>query len=62
LHKNTVQYRIRNAEESLGRPLAENRLRIEIALLTSHWLGSAVLQPAGAPAGPYQMGREPTGR
>ena len=46
LHKNTVQYRIRKAEESLGRPVAENRHDVELALRASHWLGSSVLQPA----------------
>ena len=45
LHKNTVQYRIRKAEESLGRPAAENRQDVELALQTSRWLGSSVLQP-----------------
>jgi len=45
LHKNTVQYRIRKAEESMGRP-AGNRYDVELALRASHWLGSAVLQPA----------------
>jgi PucR C-terminal helix-turn-helix domain/GGDEF-like domain len=49
LHKNTVQYRIRKAEESLGRPVADNRQDVELALLVSHWLGPAVLQ--AAPAG-----------
>ena len=46
LHKNTVQYRIRKAEESLGRPVGENRHDVELALQASHWLGSSVLQPA----------------
>jgi len=45
LHKNTVQYRIRRAEESLGRPVAENPHDLELALRASHWLGSSVLQP-----------------
>jgi DNA-binding PucR family transcriptional regulator len=48
LHKNSVQYRIRKAEESLGRPVAENRPDIELALQVSRWLGAAVLRP---PAG-----------
>jgi DNA-binding PucR family transcriptional regulator len=52
LHKNTVQYRIRRAQESLGRPLGENPHDRELALRASHWLGSSVLQqtrdrPAG---------------
>ena len=45
LHKNTVQYRIRKAEESLGRPTAGNRHDVELALQASRWLGSAMLQP-----------------
>jgi DNA-binding PucR family transcriptional regulator len=44
LHKNSVQYRIRKAEESLGRPVAENRPDVELALQVSHWLGAAVLR------------------
>jgi DNA-binding PucR family transcriptional regulator len=46
MHKNTVQYRIRKAEESLGRSVSDNRHDVELALLASHWLGSAVLRPA----------------
>jgi len=46
LHKNTVQYRIRKAEESLGRPAAEHRHDVELALQAGRWLGPAVLQPA----------------
>jgi PucR C-terminal helix-turn-helix domain/GGDEF-like domain len=45
LHKNTVQYRVRKAEESLGRPVGKNRHDVELALQASHWLGSSVLQP-----------------
>jgi DNA-binding PucR family transcriptional regulator len=44
LHKNTVQYRIRKAEESIGRPLGENRPDVELALRASRWLGLSVLQ------------------
>jgi len=50
LHKNTVQYRIRKAEERLGRPVSEDRLYIELALLASQWLGASVLRPADEPA------------
>ena len=46
LHKNTVQYRIRKAEESLGRPVGENQHDVELALRATRWLGSSVLQPA----------------
>jgi DNA-binding PucR family transcriptional regulator len=45
LHKNTVQYRIRKASESLGRPVGRNRYEVELALQASRWLGSSVLQP-----------------
>jgi DNA-binding PucR family transcriptional regulator len=45
LHKNTVQYRIRKAEESLGRPVGDNRPNVELALQASRWLGSSVLRP-----------------
>jgi PucR-like helix-turn-helix protein len=45
LHKNTVQYRIRRAEESPGRPVGENQHDVELALRASHWLGSSVLRP-----------------
>jgi hypothetical protein len=36
------------AEESLGRPVGENRYDVELALRASHWLGSLVLRPAPA--------------
>jgi hypothetical protein len=51
LHKNTVQYRIRKAEESLGRPVGDNRRDVELALQASRWLGSTVLRSAAAPTG-----------
>jgi len=51
LHKNTVRYRIGKAEESLGRPVGEDRLQIELALLAAQWLGPAVLRQPG-PARP----------
>jgi len=46
LHKNTVQYRIRKAEESLGQPVGENRHDVELALRARRWLGSSVVQSA----------------
>jgi DNA-binding PucR family transcriptional regulator len=49
LHKNTVQYRVRKAEEGLGRPIDQNRLHVELALLASQWLGPTVLRHAGQP-------------
>jgi DNA-binding PucR family transcriptional regulator len=48
LHKNTVQYRIRKARESLGRPIGEDRHDVELALQASRWLGASVLEPADA--------------
>jgi DNA-binding PucR family transcriptional regulator len=39
VHKNTVHYRVRKAEEILGHPLTENRLEIEVALLVCDQLG-----------------------
>ena len=50
LHKNTVQYRVRKAEESLRHPIAQDRLRVELALLAARWLGAAVLRPPGDPS------------
>ena len=60
LHKNTVQYRVRKAEENLQRSIASDRLNIELALLASQWLGAAVLRPADRPgdrpgAGPLRQ-------
>jgi len=62
LHKNTVQYRVRKAEESIGRPLGDNRQDVELALQVSHWLGSAVLRPAAAPAGAAERNHVPRQR
>lgn len=45
LHKNSVVYRVRQATEARGRPLADGRLDAELALLACHFLGSAVLRP-----------------
>lgn len=49
VHRNTAQYRVMKAEESLGRPLRDKRLDVEIALRACHWLGRAVLRPAVTP-------------
>lgn len=43
MHKNSVQYRVRRAQELLGRPVAENRLDVELALNLCHRLGGAVV-------------------
>ena len=47
LHKNRPVPDRRKAEESLGRPVAEDRLNIERALLAAQWLGSTVLRQVG---------------
>lgn len=47
LHRNTVQYRIGRARESLGRPIEDNRLYVELALLAGDRLGAAVLRQPG---------------
>jgi DNA-binding PucR family transcriptional regulator len=49
LHKNTVQYRVRKAEESVRHPIVQDRLRTELALLAAQWLGPAVLRSTGEP-------------
>jgi hypothetical protein len=41
-----AKYRVDRAVEERGRPLDEDRLELEVALVASDWLGRAVL-PAG---------------
>jgi DNA-binding PucR family transcriptional regulator len=43
MHKNSVQYRVRKAEDLLGREITANRLDVELALTLCRWLGSTVL-------------------
>ncbi|MFB7186010.1 PucR family transcriptional regulator [Streptomyces sp. NPDC056230] len=43
LHKNTVQYRIRKAEEAMGHTVQEQRTDLEVALLAVQCLGSTLL-------------------
>lgn len=43
LHFNSVKYRVQRAVERRGRPIGDDRLDIEIALLLCHWYGNAVL-------------------
>jgi hypothetical protein len=43
LHRNSVQYRVRQAEDRRGRPFTDGRLDVELALLACHWLGLAIL-------------------
>ena len=44
LHTNTVKYRVRKAVERRGRPLEEDRLDVEIALLLCRRF-PAILEP-----------------
>ena len=45
VHKNTVQYRVRKSEETIGHPIQDRRADIELALRACHYLGSPVLRP-----------------
>jgi PucR C-terminal helix-turn-helix domain/GGDEF-like domain len=49
MHKNTVHYRVRKAEEIRGRPFTDGRLDVEIALLASELLGSTIVPATGSP-------------
>ncbi|MEW1660790.1 helix-turn-helix domain-containing protein [Streptomyces sp. NPDC093707] len=44
LHKNTVQYRIRKAEEIMGHPVQPGHTDLEIALRAVRYLGSTLLR------------------
>ena len=48
MHFNTVKYRVGRAEARRGRPIAEDRLAVELALLVCHWYGAAVLRQDSA--------------
>lgn len=43
VHGNTVKYRVNRAVARRGKPVAEDRLEVEIALLMCDWFGNAVL-------------------
>lgn len=43
LHHNSVKYRVGRAIERRGRPIDDDRLDVEIALLLCEWFGTAVL-------------------
>ncbi|WP_226363929.1 PucR family transcriptional regulator [Pseudonocardia abyssalis] len=45
VHRNTIQYRVRRAEQVRGRPLSDGRIDVEVALLACRLLGSTVLRP-----------------
>lgn len=48
VHRNTVHYRMKRADEVRGRPMSEDRIYVEVALITCERLGSAVLADAGS--------------
>lgn len=43
LHVNSVKYRVQRAIERRGKPISEDRLDVEVALLLCHWFDTAVL-------------------
>ncbi|BBZ36415.1 helix-turn-helix domain-containing protein [Mycolicibacterium confluentis] len=43
LHFNSVKYRVQRAAERRGRPITDDRLDVEVALLLCHWFGPAIL-------------------
>ena len=43
LHVNSVKYRVQRALERRGKPIADDRLDVEVALLLCHWFDTAVL-------------------
>ena len=45
LHVNSVKYRVQRAIERRGRPIEEDRIDVEVALLLCHWFGAGVLAP-----------------
>jgi hypothetical protein len=45
LHFNSVKYRVQRAVERRGRPIGEDRLDVELALLVCEWFGGSVRQP-----------------
>lgn len=45
LHFNSVKYRVNRAVARRGRPIAGDRLDVELALLVCRWFGAAVLGP-----------------
>ncbi|UMB70095.1 PucR family transcriptional regulator [Mycobacterium paraterrae] len=45
LHHNSVKYRVARAVERRGRPIDDDRLDVEVALLVCGWFGATVLRP-----------------
>jgi DNA-binding PucR family transcriptional regulator len=46
LHKNSVHYRIRKAEQALGAPIDDRHADLELARRACRYLGRTVLRPA----------------
>jgi DNA-binding PucR family transcriptional regulator len=44
LHTNSVKYRVHRALERRGRPISDDRLDVEVALILCKWFGAAVLR------------------
>lgn len=44
LHTNSVKYRVHRAVERRGRPITDDRLDVEVALILCEWFGAAVLR------------------
>jgi len=62
VHKNTVLYRLRKAEELLGRPVTDDRLRIQVALLACDQLAATTPGSDPALAEAHLKGRTPDTR
>ncbi|MER5529767.1 helix-turn-helix domain-containing protein [Streptomyces sp. NPDC002677] len=62
LHKNTVHYRIRKAEEIMGHSVQAGRTDLEVALLAVRYLGSTVIQPPGGGTEVRRRGGSPRRR
>lgn len=43
MHTNSVKYRVNRALERRGRPITEDRIDVEVALLLCQWFGASVL-------------------
>ncbi len=48
LHSNSVKYRVARAVSRRGRPIADDRLDVELALLLCQWFGPPIPHPATA--------------
>jgi len=62
VHKNTVQYRVRKAEEIMGHTVQEGRTDLEVALLAVRYLGSTLLRPSPHERTARTPGHTPSGR